>query len=89
MTILLSVTLKMAFANALLLWKLTQDPQIAEIYDQIKKYTFAIFPNTNLEIGEWIQTRMRNGQPDEKMVGLPVKDPFHIPRNLIKIIELF
>ena len=28
------------------------------------------------------------GEPQEKVVALPVKDPFHIIRNLILIIEL-
>lgn len=75
--------------TSLLLWKVTGDPEAGKIYEQVKDYTFAVFPNENKEIGEWIQNRTRSGQPDDKMVGLPVKDPFHIPRNLIKILELF
>lgn len=75
--------------TALLLWKVTGRREIGEIYEKIRSYTFSVFPNPNKEIGEWIQVRMRDGSPDEKLVGLPVKDPFHVPRNLIKIIELF
>ena len=31
---------------------------------------------------------MRDGSPQEKVVALPVKDPFHIMRNMILILEL-
>ena len=37
---------------------------------------------------EWIQIRTREGYPQEKVVALPVKDPYHIIRNVILIIEL-
>lgn len=37
---------------------------------------------------EWVQIRTRSGQPEEKVVALPVKDPYHIIRNLILILEL-
>lgn len=61
-----------------------------EIYlDHYKKsadYAFRVFPNR--ETGEWIQIRRRDGTPEDKVVALPVKDPFHIMRNFIKIIEL-
>ena len=32
--------------------------------------------------------RTREGRPQEKVVALPVKDPYHIIRNVILIIEL-
>ena len=35
-----------------------------------------------------MQIRMRDGRPQEKVVALPVKDPFHITRNLCLILEL-
>ena len=50
--------------------------------------TFRTFPNPNPKIGEWIQIRNRLGEPESKVVALPVKDPFHIARNLILIIDL-
>ena len=31
----------------------------------------------------------REGQPLERVVALPVKDPYHIARNLIQVLELF
>lgn len=57
-------------------------------YEKVKDYTFATFPNKDPEIREWKQIRRRDGQPEDKVVALPVKDPFHITRNFILIIEL-
>ncbi len=59
-----------------------------EWHDKVFEYTYRTFPNPDSEIREWIQIRERNGVPQEKVVALPVKDPFHIARNLILIIEL-
>lgn len=64
------------------------DPEIAEWYPRIKEYTFKTFPNRENERGEWIQIRSQSGEPENRVVALPVKDPFHIMRNLILIIEL-
>ena len=57
-------------------------------HERVFDYVFRTFPNPDPEIREWIQIRMQNGQPQEKVVALPVKDPYHISRNLILIIEL-
>lgn len=67
------------------LYRLTGCEEYLERYKKIKEYAFEVFPNT--EIGEWIQIRLRNGSPLEKVVALPVKDPFHIIRAFVKIIE--
>ena len=56
----------------------------ARIFD----YTFSHFPNTDPETGEWTQILKRDGTPQEKVVALPVKDPYHIVRNLLLILEL-
>ena len=69
-----------------LLYKLTGDKEMADLYKKSSDYVFATFPNH--ELGEWIQIRKRDGTPEEKLVALPVKDPFHILRNFIKIVEL-
>ena len=55
-------------------------------YQKCADYAFAVFPNR--ETGEWIQIRKRDGTPEDKVVALPVKDPFHIIRNFLKIVEL-
>ena len=56
--------------------------------DKVFDYVFSTFPNPDKNVGEWIQIRTREGRPQEKVVALPVKDPYHIIRNVILIIEL-
>lgn len=72
----------------LLAYLLTKDPDLRELHERVHDYTFRTFPHPDPAIGEWIQIRDRQGQPMEKVVALPVKDPFHISRNLILLIEL-
>lgn len=55
---------------------------------RIERYVWEHFPNPDREVGEWIQILNRQGQPLEKMVALPVKDPFHILRNVMLMVEL-
>ncbi len=57
-------------------------------HDRVFAYAFATFPNRDPEIREWKQIRLRDGAPQNKVVALPVKDPFHIARNLTLILEL-
>ncbi|MEX2044279.1 MAG: AGE family epimerase/isomerase [Opitutus sp.] len=57
-------------------------------FDRVREYAFRIFPHPDPAVGEWIQIRDREGKPIERVVALPVKDPYHIARNLIQIIEL-
>ncbi len=64
------------------------DAEFLQWYDKIQHYVFDIFPNSDASIGEWIQIRTRDGSPQEKVVALPVKDPFHIARNFLLILEL-
>ena len=61
---------------------------IKPYYERIKGYTFSTFPNRENDRGEWIQIRDREGKPEQRVVALPVKDPFHIIRNLLLIIQL-
>lgn len=68
------------------LYTLTGDPEFEMLYQKSCEYVFSTFPNQ--ELGEWIQIRQRDGSPQDKLVALPVKDPFHILRNFIKIVEL-
>jgi N-acylglucosamine 2-epimerase len=71
----------------LLLYEITGEEDMKERYEKSRDYVFKVFPN--YEIGEWIQICARDGKPINKMVALPVKDPFHIMRNFIKIVELY
>lgn len=62
-------------------------PGAKEWFDRIWDYTMNTFPGGD-EGAEWIQIRDRAGDPMDQVVALPVKDPFHIARNLMQIIEL-
>jgi N-acylglucosamine 2-epimerase len=72
----------------LLAYHQTGDLRLLEWYERLREYTFRVFPNPDPEVGEWIQIRDRQGRPQAKVVALPVKDPFHILRALILMIEL-
>ncbi len=71
----------------LLLYEKSKDEELYNLYQKSAEYVFRTFPNKDK--GEWIQIRSRDGKPEEKLVALPVKDPFHIMRNFIKIVELY
>lgn len=74
--------------STLLGYLLTGDVELLDIHRRVHEYTFATFPNPDTSVGEWIQIRDREGQPVDKLVGLPVKDPYHIMRNLMLLVEL-
>ncbi len=57
-------------------------------YLRLHGYAFATFPQSDPQIREWIQIRDRQGYPVDAVAGLPVKDPFHILRSFLLIIEL-
>ena len=77
-----------ALYTSLLCFFESKDTAFAQWFEKIFEYTFSTFPGKNPEIREWIQIRTREGAPLEKVVALPVKDPFHITRNLLLILEL-
>ncbi len=58
-----------------------------EWFARIWDYTLATFPGGE-DGEEWVQIRNRRGEPLDRVVALPVKDPFHIARNLMQIVEL-
>ena len=53
---------------------------------RITDYTLATFPDPAGQ--EWIQIRDRSGHPLDRVVALPVKDPFHIARSLLFLNRL-
>ena len=59
-----------------------------KINRKIFDYTFSTFPNPDSSIGEWIQIRSRDASPLNEVVALPVKDPYHIFRNMLLLLEL-
>jgi N-acylglucosamine 2-epimerase len=69
----------------ILAYELSGDEWFMNRYLRLHEYVFETFPNPNHEIGEWIQIRNRKGEPEEKVVALPVKDPYHITRAFMHI----
>lgn len=77
-----------ALYTTLLCYEKTGDQEFLDLYKKVFDYTYDTFPNPDREIREWIQIMQRNAKPQDKIVALPVKDPYHIVRNYILIIEL-
>ena len=73
---------------SLLFHAVTGDDKFMEIHDKVLDYVEKHFINPDRKTGEWIQILTREGLPQDKVVALPVKDPFHITRNLLLICEL-
>lgn len=59
--------------------------ELAAWHDRVHAYTFATFPDGPGR--EWTQIRSRDGKPLDEVVALPVKDPFHIARALLLLVE--
>lgn len=70
-------------------YRLTGDEGLRAWFERLWAYTLRVFPNPDPAVGEWIQIRDRRGAPLERVVALPVKDPYHIARNFIQLTELF
>lgn len=64
------------------------DDELRAMHDRFYRYVMTTFPNPDRSVGEWIQIRDRTGRPLDKVVGLPVKDPYHVSRNLMLLVEL-
>lgn len=63
----------------------TSDDSFLSWHRRIRDYAYSYYP---VETGEWTQWLDRRGNKAES-AGLPVKDPFHLPRALIYLIDLF
>lgn len=74
--------------SLLLGYHLSQEEALLERYHKLHSYTFRTFPNHNMSVGEWVQIRDRLGNPLDKVVALPVKDPFHILRAMLLNVQL-
>ena len=70
-----------------LAWEHTTDEQFLDTYWKFHEYVFNTFPNPDTTVGEWVQIRDRRGEPEEKIVALPVKDPYHIIRACMHIVK--
>ena len=76
-----------ALYSLLLSYRLTGDRRLLQQFKRVHDYTFDTFPNPEPNVGEWIQIRDRRGNPSPRITALPVKDPFHVPRNLMLILK--
>lgn len=77
-----------ALYTLLLAYRMTHEQVFWDYYERTHDYVFRTFPNPDRSVGEWIQIRDRQGEPVQKLVALPVKDPYHIIRNVLLAIEL-
>ncbi|MCC2683979.1 MAG: N-acylglucosamine 2-epimerase (GlcNAc 2-epimerase) [Paenibacillaceae bacterium] len=77
-----------ALYTTLLCGESTRDARFYTMFRRLHDYVFRVFPNPDRSIGEWIQIRDHQGDPVDAVVALPVKDPYHILRNVLLIIEL-
>ena len=74
-----------ALCGALLAWEASGETWCLEWYGKTHEWAFAHFPDR--EHGEWKQRLDRRGQPLDRFVALPVKDPFHLPRAAIYALQ--
>lgn len=75
-----------ALYGLLLAHELTGARWCEEWYDRVHEWSFGHFPMA--ECGEWRQRLDRQGNPITELIALPVKDPFHLPRAAILILQL-
>jgi N-acylglucosamine 2-epimerase len=57
-----------------------------EWYWRVHDYAFSHYPVAGH--GEWTQRLDRKGRKITDLIALPVKDPFHLPRALIYVIDV-
>lgn len=70
-----------------LLGRRSDNPRLNDWRDRLWNYTARTFPAE--EPGEeWIQIRARDGSPLDEVVALPLKDPYHVTRNLLQLLEI-
>lgn len=68
--------------------EVTGEGRFEQLYEYIHDYVFRTFPDPDSNFGEWVQIRDRRGGPVDKLVALPVKDPYHTLRGALLTIEL-
>lgn len=66
-------------------YKHTKDPWFLEVHKKVNAYAFSHYPSGS---GDWYNWLDDDGKVGET-AALPVKDPFHLPRALIYLCDLF
>ncbi len=74
-----------ALYATLLAYEHCQGDWCLDWHERLREWSYSHFPVP--EHGEWYQKLDRQGRPFADVVALPVKDPFHLPRALILMIE--
>lgn len=64
----------------------TREPWCMEWYWKVHEWTFAHYPDH--EHGEWHQRLDNDGNIMSEVIVLPVKDPFHLPRNVMGMLDV-
>jgi len=75
-----------ALYGTLLAHELTSEPWCLEWYQRVAEWAWSHFPAPNG--GDWLQRLTREGKPTTQVIALPVKDPFHLPRGAMLIMQL-
>jgi N-acylglucosamine 2-epimerase len=63
----------------------TREPWCLDWHKKVQDYAFSHYP---VKTGEWSQWVDREGRRMGNAF-LPVKDPFHLPRALIHLVQVF
>jgi N-acylglucosamine 2-epimerase len=74
-----------SICGLLMAYEVCRERWCLDWFIRIHNWAFAHFPDH--QHGEWRQRLDRSGRPIGKVVALPVKDPFHLPRGLIYAVE--
>ena len=75
-----------ALYATLLAYELTRQDWCLAWYKKVADWAWSHFPMPNC--GEWYQRLTREGKPSSEVIALPVKDPFHLPRGAMLIVQL-
>jgi N-acylglucosamine 2-epimerase len=75
-----------ALYATLLAHELTGEPWCLEWYERVAEWAWSHFPAPTC--GDWMQRLNREGKPTSEVIALPVKDPFHLPRVAMLILQL-
>ena len=70
----------------LLAYELTGEQWCLDWYCKMHQWAFAHYPDH--EHGEWHQRLDCTGKVLTKFIALPVKDPFHLPRNIMGMLAV-
>lgn len=74
-----------ALCGTLMAYEVSHEQRFLDWFQRVHNWAFEHFPDR--QHGEWTQKLDEYGRKTDKVVALPVKDPFHLPRSLIYSLE--